>query len=669
MKYLLLLIFLCPIFSHAQNFKYGKVSLEEVKEKEHPKDPDANAAVLYKSESISYIYMKDRGFIMNREIQERIKIYNKEGFDWATKEVSVYNSGNANEEVIGLKGETYNVENGKLISQKLGDEGVFDEKLNKNWDNKKFTMPSIKAGSVIEYKYIVTSPFLSSIDRIDLQYTIPIEKLEVSVRIPEYFNFKKYLNIKSQLSFNVNEFKRNSTQTFSTMERNGGNVVGNTMRNSKLEYQENVYKIEKDNIPALKDEAHLDYLNNYAAFMEMELLFTKFPSGAIEYFSQTWNDVVEKIYESSDYKKEMEDSKYFSDELDALLVNTQQPEEKMNLIFDLVKSKVRWNNTIGYYTDNGVRDAFKDGKGNIADINIMLIAMLKYAGLNAYPVLLSTKSNGVPVYPTHRGFNYVVASVNIKDNSILLDASNKYNEPGMLPKIARNWLGRLIRDDGSSEWVDLMGKETSDNRTIVNVQIQEDLSMSGKVTNIFNGYYAKSFREKGIDFTSEDHIRELENGKGNIQIDNIETKNLEKLGDQVWETYDFELENAVDKINDKVYLKPLLFQTTNVNPFNSDKRIYPIFLDHSLKIQNTFNIAIPDDYEIVSIPENIMVNLKENSGSFKYVIAQTGKFLRVDTELQMNDIVYLPEDYETLKSFYNHLIEKNLETIVLQKTL
>jgi hypothetical protein len=55
--------------------------------------------------------------------------------------------------------------------------------------------------------------------------------------------------------------------------------------------------------------------------------------------------------------------------------------------------------------------AYKDKTGNVAEINLMLTAMLRYAGLNANPVLVSTRSNGIAMFPNRTAFNYVIAAV------------------------------------------------------------------------------------------------------------------------------------------------------------------------------------------------------------------------------------------------------------------
>ena len=93
-KYLFILSFLIlSSTTYAQNYKFGKVSKSEVAQKQHDKDPDANAAILYKYQRTYYDYKQNTGFFVVTEYHERIKIYNKDGFDWATHHISAYKGG------------------------------------------------------------------------------------------------------------------------------------------------------------------------------------------------------------------------------------------------------------------------------------------------------------------------------------------------------------------------------------------------------------------------------------------------------------------------------------------------------------------------------------------------------------------------------------------------
>ena len=80
-----------------------------------------------------------------------------------------------------------------------------------------------------------------------------------------------------------------------------------------------------------------------------------------------------------------------------------------------MKSTVKWNEYNGYSCDEGVKEAYKDKAGNVAEINLMLTAMLCTVGLKANPVLVSTRANGISIFPNRTAYNYVIAAVEIPE--------------------------------------------------------------------------------------------------------------------------------------------------------------------------------------------------------------------------------------------------------------
>lgn len=666
-----LMILLALTGIQAQDYKFGKVSEEEILEKVHPIEKETNAAVLFRSISTRYDYSSAQGFTLITDVHERIKIYNRDGFDWATKEINYYKSGNTRENISGLKGYTYNMIEGKLKSEKLRKNGIFEEEKTKYQISTKFTMPAVTHGSVIEYQYSLRSPFVTSIDDVLLQYTIPINQTEATVTIPEFFGFKKHSNPRSPLSLTINESSKSYSQTSTDVQRNtpsGFNAVTHSTKQKKVEYNQNIYSISKSNIPSLKEESHIDYLENYAAFIKWELQYTKFPNSTVENLAATWEGVTKSIFTDGGYEKELRRTNFFEKDLDKLLDGVTNPTDKAMKIFGFVKSKVKWNNYLGFMAENGTNKAYKDGEGNVGDINLMLTAMLRYAGINANPVLISTKNNGVPLFPTRKGFNYVISAVEFSNNQlVLLDATDTYASFGELPARARNWMGRVIKNKDNSDWVDLMPIHQSSSKTVLKIQFGKDHILNGELISIMNGFYAKKFRENYLNLNPDNYIGILEKNKGNIEITGLETENQKLIGEDIKESFSFKLKDGIEAINDKLYLNPLLFMAEKENPFKADVRSYPIIFDYPAIENKTINILVPEGYEVEFLPESAIFQLNNGAGTFRYITVQNGNFIRVESEIGFKNIVYTPLDYDVLKKFYGHIVDKHSEAIVFKK--
>ena len=213
-KITIALLLLCQLSVFAQDYKFGKVSKEELQEKFHPLDTTANAAYLYKYRRTYFEYAeKEGGFKVITDYHIRIKIYTKEGFEKATQYIEYY----LKEKITNVKGYTFNLQNGKIKKEKLTKNDIFVEKRSKYRSVKKMTMPVIKEGSVIEFKYKLVSPY-KSIDDLHFQYDIPVKKLDYKIEIPEYYVFSKKIKgyyfidpIESIINAKINLTHKNRT--------------------------------------------------------------------------------------------------------------------------------------------------------------------------------------------------------------------------------------------------------------------------------------------------------------------------------------------------------------------------------------------------------------------------------------------------------------------------
>lgn len=661
-------------FSQGQDYKFGKVSKQELKEITNPHDTEANATVLYRNQHIHFEYVKNKGFVQRNEIHERIKIYNKHGFDHATKIVRLYSENSSKEErLTNLKAITFNIEDNKISQNKLKKDGIFSEETNRYWKTKKFTMPNVRKGSIIEYKYTIESPFLS-IDEVDLQQDLPIKNLDIKIATPEYFKYKTLLNPKSVFIPKLITSKVNDKITlFTTAKETSGSGVHTTSRishsSSSISYFKNVIESHLTNVPALKDEKHVDNLSNYKAKLVLELNSIKYPDEPYENLSTTWEEVCKTIYDYPEFGDQLIKKGYYEDDVQALLSGVEDPVQKITMILDFVKSKVKWNGYNGYRTDEGVRKAYKEGGGNVADINLMLVSMLNHSGLNANPVLVSTRDNGIPLFPTRRGFNYVICSVEIDAITILLDATDKFSVPNILPLNTLNWQGRLIRKDGSSSWVDLLPKKPSKELTSINVKIDTDLSVSGKVRNRYTDYQALKYRDKNENYSEEEMIERLEKDKGEIIISNFESKNINNLFKPINQSYDYKCENAIETIGDKLYFSPLLFLASEENPFKAETREYPIDFIYPIADKYIVNVVLPDGYIVDSLPQNAKSKFNETDGDFTYFVRQNGNMLQLTMSINLNKTLVLPTEYEAFKRFYQMVIDKQSDKVVLTKVI
>jgi hypothetical protein len=471
------------------------------------------------------------------------------------------------------------------------------------------------------------------------QYSIPVDFSEYNVKIPYFLTFNKrakgfiYPKLSSMPSYN-------------------------------REISE-VYKLE--NIPAINEESFVNNINNYRASISYELALVNIPGGIYKSFSTDWESVTKTIYEYDDFGLELTKTGYFEDDINAIIAGLNTPEEKAAAIFNFVKSNVKWNNYYGYYCNDGVKKAYKDKTGNVAEINLMLTAMLRYAGLSVNPVLLSTRSNGIALFPNRTAFDYVIAAIETANGLVLLDATEKFSLPNVLPLRDLNWFGRLIRKDGTSSEVSLTPTALSSETVNMNAVVSMDGSISGKLRRQLTNQKALSFRQKNTATKEETYLEGLENDNNSIEVGDYKRENDLDLSKPIVESYVFKDSKDFERINDKIYISPSLFLGMKENPFKQEVREYPV--DFGYPNQNKYNITIeiPVGYAVETIPEGLNIAAVDGIGTFKYVIANKGNKVQISMTDEISKAIVSADYYQALKEFFKKILDKQNEKIILKK--
>jgi hypothetical protein len=78
-------------------------------------------------------------------------------------------------------------------------------------------------------------------------------------------------------------------------------------------------------------------------------------------------------------------------------------------------------------------------------------------------------------------------------------------------------------------------------------------------------------------------------------------------------------------------------------------------------------ITIPPGYTVDELPKPKIMTLPNNSARYVYTVTQVGDAINIVSNLQINKSLFLQDEYPNLREFYNQLIAKQSEQIVLKK--
>ncbi|WP_415326557.1 DUF3857 domain-containing protein [Chryseobacterium sp. MMS23-Vi53] len=639
----ILMVAICSvsfIFIEAQKHEFldpPKFNDADLSKQKSALDENASAEILYKS--VHFSIDNNTGSLVKNTFY-RIKIYDKDkAEDWLNLEIPLYQSGSDQETISKIKAYTYNLENGAAVTTKVDKSSKYKSKESKNYSITKFAFPNVKNGSIIEYQYEVTSPFL---------YVVP--EILIETDTPSLYT-EYVLDSPSNIAYNVN-YTGSLTPKHRVVEEKM--MYGTSYR---------TYRFGYENVKGFKTEKFVSNDRNYRTKISAELHSTNFRE--LKLYSSSWEQIKQRLYDHEDFGGELKKTKLAKENMPANISGISDELEKANAIFNYVKNTFTWNKDRGIYTEDGIKKMIETKTGNAAEINLFLVMLLREAGLKADPLAISTVSNGIIniASPNVSNLNFVIAAIQTKDGFHIYDATAKQSSVDQLPPRDWNQFGVLLAKEKVQQ-LSMVNAKTSFTYLTANAKINDDGSISGTYSDKDTGTYAM-FAKENYDDNAEKYKKQY---KENFTIDftNIDSKVLDN-GD-FESTMKFTSDNLIDKIGKKMIINPMLFLNKNSNEFDqTEERKYLIdFVSPFTKVKKVI-LEIPEGYVIEEMPKNKKIVTDDKEIEYSYMAEQKGNTIELTSTTKIMSPDYPKEYYPAFKQIWGVASKQENQVISLVK--
>lgn len=657
-------------YSQQEQVKFGRPVIEELELAKYLPDTNANAVILSDIGSTNFELNQTNGIQIYFHRHIRIKIVNKNGLSHADRKIFLYSTSGNKESITSIKGYTYNLSKNKIDKTKLKKRDVFEDQLTDNWRLVSFAMPNVQEGSVLDIEYTIQSDFFFNLRSWAFQHSIPVRYSSFTVRIPEYFEYKTLFKGFHPIRL-VEKSKVSGTMNVTVKDKEDTKLFGRPKsENHSISYLQDYSKWECHKVPAIVEEPFVNNISNYLTSIEFELASYKPPESIRRNFTDTWETIRVKLMDEAYFGGIIEKSNILKTEIETIKATSKNDFDRMLNAYEFTKNKIRWNYKERLLADNNIKKIYNDGVGNSADINLFLIALLRMLDLQADPVILSTRDNGI-IHPGQlmlSKFNYVIARVEIDGKPHLLDATEKKCPYFMLPERCINGKGRLINKD-YTEWVDLSAEQPYSYFCMLNLSLNADNNLKGIMQNSRENYAALNFRYQVEQASDEEKfIEKMEESFDGLEIDSFHLQNLDSVNAPVKDSYEITVKNKIDVFGDFIYLNPLLYERIKENPFKLEDRKYPVDYIYPRHRKYLLNFSIPKNYIVEELPASTRFSLEDKSAEYSYNVNQLGNNIQLVTELKINRSIFNGDEYKGLREFYDKVVAKQSEQIVLKKT-
>lgn len=647
------------------NLKYGKPSKEELSLTSFTPDPTATAIYLIRKGVSSFSY-KD-GFQLVTEHWVRIKVLKPQGVSYADVSVPYYSPSDKDEgqeRASDINGCSYNLENGKCVETPLKRDLISDERVNQHIRVLKFSLPAVKEGTVIEYHYKLYSDYFAHIDNWMMQEELPVVYNQYKITIPHIFIYNIELRGKDWI-----ETKEKDSSVHATTTKQSG--LANIPEDFSMSARELTFTSQ--NLPAIRqDEAYCWCPEDYKIQVSFDLQGTQYPGREYEPYSQKWEDVDKQLTKPTheQFGAHLSFNNPFKEEAKAAFTSEMTFEQRIITAFHVLKQKLSWNGKYQLYSKD-LAKVIKAGNGSNADLNFILMGILKDYGLQSYPVVLSRRSTGMLPFnfPSLQKLNTFLVAVYNNDTQqyTYLDSSMELPALNVLPLDLCVTKARILapHEPEEKKWVDLINLHSNIAYMHINATVQDGQIRGHRMTQL-QGQEAMEYQQKRIRQRKDSLIfTPSSNSKEKFAFRNLKVESDHYDPTQIKEEFDFMI-NA-EKTGGRLYINPMIFPQLNHNPFIQTERILPVEFQYPYKYNLICSLTLPEGYEVEEIPQSYSVRTEDDKLQCRYMIERTGNKVTLSYVFQLRTHILPPDQYKQLQDIWTKVIEKNQALIVLKK--
>jgi transglutaminase-like putative cysteine protease len=650
LKIILIISLLFTTYLSAQSpIEWEKVPIQDLQRTDFPSDSNASAIILcdFGESKLN----DDLGIEYYRHI--RIKILNENGYEWGTHSIYLTTS-RYGERLDDLEAITYSIDaNGEIVQSELDDDDIFEEEITDNRTKYTFTAPALKPGCIVDIRYKIIAESLWFIRGWTFQMSEPVLWSEYRVTYPRNIAFASVLI----------GYEPWALKEYNEVNQHFGGIAASYLGNNLVKCQSYRWAIEK--APALRDEPYITTLDDYASRVDIQLAAYSFPGTGKKEFLNTWQTVVDELIDHSDFGKQIDPEEV--EDLTKEITKTQtSPEDKMKAIYSWINKSIVWSGSKRLFTEYDVEETLENKKGNSADITFLLLSMLKSAGLECEPVIVSTRTNGKiqDVYPIISQFDYVLARARIGGTAYFLDATDPLRSMDILPTRVLNVRGLVIKP-GKPEWVHLSATKGDDDVIVLNISLNADGSIKANLDALFGQYTSLSHRNDIIGKSDIDYVKEIFKTESmGLKIDSAVVLFKDSIHLPLRIRAGFFSDNYSQLGGDLIYFNPNLIYRFTDNPFKSKVRNFPIDYAYPRSERVVINIHLPMGYELKDVYENKTQSVSNNA-AFKRAVQVDGNLVQIVSKTEIKKSEIKQNFYTNLKEFYAKIIAAQSELLVI----
>lgn len=426
------------------------------------------------------------------------------------------------------------------------------------------------------------------------------------------------------------------------------------------------------NIPKRKKEKHIPPENKGQMALYFEPI--KFQLGDSKGKTSTWDDL-------ADWYRNLTSDKYNlpldnQQEIKNLLEGIENPYEIIRTLYKYLQHQTRYVAVyldIGGWEPHSASSTYKNHYGDCKDLSTLMVAMLKVAGIKAYPALVLTRDRGIVIteFPSSQ-FNHCITFIPLDNDTLWLECTSDLYDSSEMPAWIEDIYAFVIKDDGGEI---IRTPKAQSNRNVWGSNSELELHNSGMlfIESSVQTTGIKKFPFKPIFefYQPEDEKIRLQEIFGshlpNLTIDRYNYEELENEKRSFIIKFSGIYKRAFPRTGSRLFLNPNIFNRCLSEDMPEEKdRKFPIYVnEYPYQNIDTVKIKLPYGYKLEAAPQEI--ELDESFARYKTEYKYENKTLFYVRYFEYKTNHFSVELYDRFLNFLKTVVKTDQTKFVFKK--
>ena len=504
---------------------------------------------------------------------------------------------------------------------------------------KRFSMPSVSEGCIIDYTFVKTGKNLHLSKDFWRTFTvekkIPQEKFRITFNIPKTRKIT-YKFTKNELPF-------------------------------KLDKEESEGRYSRTFVFAMEDIYPLTQEPKSPPVQELSTRLIVTSIASWDHVWKWYRELAEGARDSDDEMKKL---------VGEITKGLDSDVEKARAIYDWVSGSIRY---VGLelgkhgYQPHKATSIFSNKFGDCKDKATLLISMLEVAGVEGGSIVLIPTNIMAQVdvsTATLDQFNHVIATIVIDGRRYWLDTTGGETAFGDIPVSDQ---GRMVFVIGEEKGEFLLVPIEGPSENLLHNRSELELSADGTVTGrdvvTYTGAFATAFRRKYKYESLDAQKRVLEDVLSKFMtaavLKEYNIEGLNSLADKIVYTREYTAEEYAPVADDLIILNVPLQKIGMLDLVTAGERKNSLVVGQTMMRKGEVALTIPEGYGVRNKPEDI--EIRKDFGSYveRYEFDEEAGVIKCENAFTFDRVRITPGEYADFKAFIEEVAKKQRRLVIL----